>query len=67
MPYRRFLAWNLGGGILWVGSMTLVGALLGGIPLVRDNIDVLAIVIVLVSVLPIVVGAVVKARKAKRA
>jgi len=67
MPYRRFLFWNLGGGVLWVGSMTLAGALLGGIPLVRDNIDVLAIVIVLVSVLPIVIGAVLKARKAKRA
>jgi membrane-associated protein len=47
--------------------MTLVGALLGGIPLVRDNIDILAIVIVLVSVLPIVIGAVVKARKVKAA
>ena len=67
MPYRRFLLWNLGGGVLWVGSMTLVGALLGGIPLVRDNIDVLAIVIVLVSVLPIVIGAVIKSRKAKKA
>ena len=67
MPYRRFLFWNLGGGVLWVGSMTLVGALLGGIPLVRDNIDILAIVIVLVSVLPIVIGALAKARKAKRA
>ncbi|GGF29345.1 hypothetical protein GCM10010922_00420 [Microbacterium sorbitolivorans] len=66
MPYRRFLLWNIGGGVLWVGSMTLVGALLGGIPLVRDNIDILAIVIVLVSVLPIVIGAVIKARKSKR-
>lgn len=67
MPYRRFLAWNLGGGVLWVGSMTLIGTLLGGVPFIVDNIDVLAIVIVLVSVVPVVIGAVNSRRKARRA
>ena len=65
LRYRRFLMWNVLGAVLWVGSLTLVGVLLGGIPFVRDNIDVLAIVIVLVSVLPVAIGAYARWRKAQ--
>ena len=57
MPYRRFLVWNALGGVSWVIVMVLVGVLLGGIPLVANNIDVLMIVVVVVSVAPIVIGA----------
>ena len=32
MPYRRFLAFNVFGGALWVLSMTLIGYFLGQIP-----------------------------------
>ncbi|UQN14690.1 DedA family protein [Gulosibacter sp. ACHW.36C] len=63
LKYRRFVMWNVLGALLWVISLTLVGTLLGGIPFVRDNIDVLAIVIVLVSVLPVVIGALVRWRR----
>jgi membrane-associated protein len=37
--------------------LTAVGVLIGGIPLIAHNIDALMIVIILVSILPIVVGA----------
>jgi len=57
MPYRRFLVWNALGGVSWVIVMVLVGVLLGGIPFVANNIDVLMIVVVVVSVAPIVIGA----------
>ncbi|WP_267419648.1 MULTISPECIES: DedA family protein [unclassified Curtobacterium] len=57
MHYRRFLLFNLIGAIAWAAGLTAVGVLLGGIPFVAHNIDVLMIVIVLVSVLPIVIGA----------
>ena len=56
MHYRRFLLFNLTGAITWAVGLTAVGVLLGGIPLVAHNIDVLMVVIVLVSVLPIVIG-----------
>lgn len=67
MPYRRFLAWNVSGAAGWVGSMTLVGTLLGGIPGIQERIDVIAIIIVVLSVLPIVITALVKHHKNKKA
>jgi membrane protein DedA with SNARE-associated domain len=65
MPYRRFVLWNVVGAVAWACGMTAVGVLLGGIPFVADNVDVLMIVIVLVSVLPIVIGAL-RARSRRR-
>jgi membrane-associated protein len=57
MHYRRFLLFNLIGAISWACGLTIVGVLLGGIPLIAHNIDALMIVIILVSVLPIIIGA----------
>jgi len=57
MHYRRFLLFNLIGAISWACGLTAVGVFLGGIPLIAHNIDALMIVIVLVSILPIVIGA----------
>lgn len=67
MPYRRFLLWNAVGAVGWSCSMTLVGVLLGGIPFIAHNIDVLVLVIVAVSVLPVVIAAVRRRRRASRA
>ena len=67
MPYRRFLLWNAVGAVGWSCSMTLVGVLLGGIPFIAHNIDVLVIVIVAVSVLPVVIAAVRRRRRLSRA
>ncbi|BDO42120.1 DedA family protein [Cellulomonas sp. NTE-D12] len=54
LRYRRFVVWNVTGALLWVVGLTLVALLLGGIPFVAKNIDLLAIVVVVVSVLPLV-------------
>jgi len=56
--YRRFVVWNLSGAALWTVTITTLGVLLGKIPLVRDHIDLIAIAIVLVSVVPIVLSSV---------
>src|SRR5258708_7146800 len=37
MPYKRFLMFNVVGGIGWVLSMTLAGYNLGGVPIIRRN------------------------------
>lgn len=58
MRYPRFLLWNALGGVSWTIVMVVLGVLLGGIPFVANNIDVLMIVVVAVSVLPIVIHAV---------
>ena len=52
-PYRSFVGWNILGGFLWVTIMVVAGSLLGGIPLIRDHVDLIAILIVVVSVIPV--------------
>ena len=54
LRYRRFVVWNVTGALLWVAGLTFVALLLGGIPFVAKNIDMLAVVVVVVSVLPLV-------------
>ncbi|MBI3826231.1 MAG: VTT domain-containing protein [Candidatus Rokubacteria bacterium] len=54
MPYRRFVVYNVAGGIGWVASMTGAGYLLGQtIPDVGRHIHVIVGVVIVLSVLPI--------------
>lgn len=55
MDPRKYFAYTILGGILWAAGITILGYLVGDIPFIKNNIDLLAIVIVGVSVLPIVV------------
>jgi membrane-associated protein len=66
MRYRSFLIFNVVGGVLWGVGVTLLGALLGQIAAVRDNIEAMLVGIVLLSVTPIVVEFL-RARKQKKA
>ncbi|KIA74235.1 hypothetical protein ANMWB30_14830 [Arthrobacter sp. MWB30] len=50
--YKSFALWNVTGAILWATSVTLLGSWLGRFDFVSKNIDLIAIVMVLVSVLP---------------
>jgi membrane-associated protein len=53
MSYRRFLSFNIFGGIGWVFSMTMLGYTLGKVyPPITKQIDKLIIVIIFVSLLP---------------
>lgn len=53
MHYRTFLMWNAIGGVAWALSLTLAGFWLGQIPFVANNVDVISIIIVVISVAPI--------------
>ena len=56
MRYRRFLTYNIVGGIGWVVSMTFAGYLLGQtVPNISKHIHELVIVIIVLSVIPIAV------------
>ncbi|WP_067451734.1 VTT domain-containing protein [Nocardia alba] len=55
MRYRTFAIYNIIGGVLWGAGVTYLGYLLGQIEMVRDNIDLIFLLIVAVSVLPIVI------------
>jgi membrane-associated protein len=63
MPVRRFTLYNVVGGVAWVVLFVYAGALLGGQPFVRQHLGWLAIGIVVLSLLPIAIGAL-KARRA---
>gem|GEM_PF-102255 len=53
MKYRRFLAFNVFGGIGWVVSMTMIGYLLGRlIPDIDKYIEIVIIVVIFLSLLP---------------
>ena len=54
MTYRRFIAFNVLGAILWVGIFLGGGYLFGGLPAVRENMKLVILGIIVVSVLPIV-------------
>ncbi|GAA2123125.1 DedA family protein [Streptomyces synnematoformans] len=53
MNYRTFVVFNVVGGILWGVGVTLLGAALGQVDFVHQNIEAILIGIVLLSVLPI--------------
>jgi membrane-associated protein len=64
MPYRRFLFYNIAGGVGWVVSMTWAGYLLGQVvPDLDQYIHVVVAVVIVLSVIPIVIEIVRERRK----
>lgn len=56
MPYRRFVLYNVIGGVGWVLSMTWAGYLLGQmVPNIDRHIHVLVIVVIVLSLVPIAI------------
>jgi membrane-associated protein len=64
MSYRRFLSYNVFGGIGWVAGMTLLGFSLGKVyPPITKQIDKVIIVIIFVSLIPGVVSTLMNRKK----
>jgi membrane-associated protein len=56
MEYRRFLFYNVAGGIGWVVSMTWAGYLLGhSVPNINDHIHLVVAIVIVLSLIPIAV------------
>jgi membrane-associated protein len=55
MNRRVFVTYNLVGALLWGVGVTLLGYWLGQIPFVQDNLEIIILSIVFVSVLPIAI------------
>jgi membrane-associated protein len=64
MNFKIYATYSTIGGILWVVTLTLAGYFFGGIQFVADNIELVTIGIVGLSLIPVVVE-VLKQRKAK--
>lgn len=55
MDYRRFLAFNVAGGVLWVTLLTYAGYFFGNLPLVKNNLTAVILGIIVISVIPAIV------------
>lgn len=53
MPYPRYLAFCVGGAVLWVVSVTMLGYFFGNIPVVKKNLSVVIFAIIGLSLTPI--------------
>ena len=53
MRYRTFVTYNLVGGFLWGTGITTLGYFLGEIGFIEKNLEVAAVVIVAISLLPV--------------
>jgi membrane-associated protein len=57
MTRRKFTLYDVTGGVLWVGSVTLAGYLFGEIPWVKDNLDKIIWSAILLPGLLVIFGA----------
>ncbi len=57
MTRRKFTLYNIGGGALWVVSLTLAGFLFGNIPWVKQNLEKIIWAAIIVPGLIVLVGA----------
>lgn len=52
--YRRFVGWNIAGAVVWGAVVTIAGYFLGSVDIIRDHVDLWALAIVAVSLVPVV-------------
>jgi membrane-associated protein len=57
MDYRKFVTFNIVGGIGWVVSMSLLGYFFGQIPFVKQHIEKAILLIIVLSIAPVAVHA----------
>ena len=66
MSYKRFLAFNVFGGIFWVMATTLSGYFLGTlIPNINEQIHLVIAIVIFLSLLPAIIKFLSEWRKAK--
>ena len=57
MKYQsKFLPFDILGGFLWISSMSLAGYFMGNISWVKEHFEMVVLLIILISVLPMVIG-----------
>lgn len=52
MRYRLFMLYSALGSVAWIGGLSVAGYLFGNIPLVKDNLTVIILGIIVLSILP---------------
>src|SRR6185369_16964057 len=57
MAYPRFLTYSVLGAMLWVGVCVSAGWFLGRVPFIKEHFDLAVLIIIVVSLIPIIIGA----------
>lgn len=52
MTYKKFITYNVVGGVMWVAIFTFAGYFFGNLPYVEENFSIVIIAIILISVMP---------------
>ena len=66
MHYYYFMMYNVVGGALWVASFCFAGYFFGDLPFVQQNLKLLIVAIIVISILPAVVEVVRERMKLKK-
>ena len=67
MSYHHFLAYNVIGGVLWVTLFSYLGYFFGNLPIVKDNLSLVLVAIIVLSILPGIVEIIRHKRAANKA
>jgi len=66
MNYRLYVMYSIIGGVSWIGSLTLAGYFFGNIPVIKDNLTLMILVIIFISFIPAILEFI-KHRRRQRA
>lgn len=56
MTYARYFLLDFAGGCLWIGSLTLAGYWFGNLPFIKNNLTLVILAIIALSLLPLAIG-----------
>ncbi|MDO7898883.1 DedA family protein [Pseudomonas citrulli] len=66
MNYLRFLGFSVLGTVLWVGGLVTLGFFFGNVPFIKQNLSLLVVGIILLSLLPMIIS-LVRSKMSQRA
>jgi membrane-associated protein len=52
MGFRKFIFYSAIGGLIWAPGVTILGYFLGNVGIIRDHIDLVLVLVVLLSLIP---------------
>jgi len=58
MPFGRFTYYNIIGGVTWIFALLVGGYLLGQIPIIKNNFEIVILTIAVVTFVPAIWAAV---------
>lgn len=60
MNYEKFIIFNIIGALIWINTLVLLGYFFGSVKIVSDNMGLVIIVVIVVSLIPAIIGYFVK-------